>query len=75
MPTLERLGIDQMSAAERIALVQEILDSAVVEQVHSPLSDAKRCELDRRVADAEANPADGISWEQVGAAALARFAK
>jgi len=64
-----------MSAAERIALAQEILDSVAVEQLRAPLSDAKRFELDRRVADAQANPADGIPWEQVEAAALARFAK
>lgn len=48
--TLERLGIDRMTIAERIALVQEILDSAAAEQPRPPLSDWKRRELDRRIA-------------------------
>lgn len=37
------------------------------------LSDAKRQELARRLADAKANPGDVIPWEQVEAAARARF--
>jgi putative addiction module component (TIGR02574 family) len=73
MPTLEQLGIDRMTVAERIALAQEILDSIAAEQPLPPLSDAKRQELDRRLADAATNPADGVPWEQVQAAALARF--
>lgn len=75
MPTLEQLGIDRMTTAERLALVQEILDSVAADQPRQPLSDAKRKELDRRLADAVANPDDGVPWEQVEAAALARFGK
>jgi putative addiction module component (TIGR02574 family) len=75
MPTLEQLGIDRLTVAERLALVQEILDSVAAEQPRPPLSDAKRQELDRRLADAVANPTDGVRWEQVEAAALARFGR
>ena len=75
MPTLEQLGIDRLSVAQRIALAQEILDSVAADQPSLPLSDAKREELDRRLADAAANPADGVPWEQVEAAALARYAR
>ena len=75
MPTLEQLGIDRLTTAERLALAQEILDSVAADQPHPPLSDAKRQELDRRLADAVANPADGVTWEQVEAAALARFGR
>jgi len=73
MTTLQRLGIDRMTTAERIALAQEILDSLAAEQPLPPLSAAKKSELDRRLADAAANPDDGVPWEQVEAAALARF--
>ena len=73
MPTLEQLGIDRLTPAERLALVQELLDSIAADQPRPPLSDAKRQELDRRLADAVANPTDGVPWEQVEAAALARF--
>lgn len=75
MPTLQELGIDRLSVAERIALVQEILDSVSAELPRPPLSDAKRQELDRRCADADANPADGVPWEEVKARALARARK
>jgi putative addiction module component (TIGR02574 family) len=70
---LQQLGIDRMTVAERIALAQEILDTVVAEQPRPPLSEAKRRELDRRLADAAANPADGVPWEEVEAAVRARF--
>src|SRR3954470_12342308 len=70
---LRQLGIDQMTVGERIALAQEILDSVAAEQPRAPLSEAKRSELQRRLADEAANPADAIPWEEVEAAALARF--
>lgn len=75
MPTLQELGIDRMTLAERLALVQEILDSVAAEQPRPPLSEAKRQELDRRLADAATNPTDGVPWEQVEATALTRFGK
>lgn len=70
---LQQLGIGRFSVGERIALAQAILDSVAAEQVPSPLSEAKRRELDRRIADADANPDDGVPWAEVEAAALARF--
>ena len=72
-PTLKALGIDRLSAAERIALAQEILDSVVVEQPAAPLFEAKRQELERRLADHAANPSDIVPWEQIEAEALARL--
>jgi putative addiction module component (TIGR02574 family) len=72
---LQQLGIDRMTVAERIALAQEILDTVAAEQPPPPLSEAKQRELDRRLADHQANPADVVPWEQVEAAALARFKK
>ena len=70
---LERLGIDRMTVPERIALAQEILDSVAADQTRAPLSEAKRRELDRRLADVAAHPDDGVPWEEVEAAALRRF--
>ncbi len=64
-----------MTVDERIALAQEILDSIVAEEPRSPISEAKRNELDRRIADAKVKPGDGVPWEQVEAEALARFAR
>ena len=73
MPTLEQLGIDRLTVAERLTLVQDILDSVVADQPPRPLSDAKRQELVRRLADHLANPSDVVPWEQVKAEALARW--
>ena len=72
-PTLQALGIDRMSVDDRIALAQAIWDS-IHAQPHPPLlTEAMRQELQRRVDDDEANPEDVVPWEQVKAAALARF--
>jgi putative addiction module component (TIGR02574 family) len=59
-PTLEALGIHRLSIEQRIALAQEILDSVLADQPPGPLSDAKRQELQRRLADHAANPDDVI---------------
>ena len=74
-PTLEALGIDRLSIEERLALAQEILDSVMAERGHDPLSEAKRQELQRRLADHAANPGDVVPWEQVKAEGEARFCK
>jgi putative addiction module component (TIGR02574 family) len=72
---LQQLGIDRMTIGERITLAQEILDNVAAEQPRPPLSEAKKRELDRRLADHAANPADAVPWEEVEAAALARFGR
>ncbi len=74
-PSLQDLGIDQLSIEERIALAQEILDSVVAEKSPGPLSEKKRGELQNRLADHAANPYDVIPWEQIETEALARFHK
>jgi putative addiction module component (TIGR02574 family) len=74
-PSLEELGIDRLTVEQRIALAQEILDSVVAERPPAPLSEAKRQELQRRLAEHAANPGDVVPWEHVEAEALARFRK
>jgi putative addiction module component (TIGR02574 family) len=73
--TLETLGINKMSIDDRIALIEEIWDSVVAEQEQTPLTEAQKTELDRRLAAYEENPANVIPWEQIKAKALARFSK
>lgn len=72
-PTLEALGIDRMSVEDRITLVSAIWDSIAGERHATLLTETQRLELDRRLADHEANPEDVIPWEQVKAEALARI--
>ena len=72
-PTLQALGIDRLSVAERIALVQEIWDSIAAEAEQAPLTEAQGKEVDRRLAVHRAKPQAAIPWEQVEAEALARL--
>jgi putative addiction module component (TIGR02574 family) len=73
--TLESLGIDRLSVAERIVLVQQIWDSIAVNPDQVPLTAAQRQELERRADDDDMNPGDTVPWEQVKAEALARWGK
>lgn len=72
-PTLESLGIDRLNVEDRIALATAIWESVEAEPHSSVLTDAKRDELDRRLADHAANPDDVIPWEVVKAETLAKF--
>ncbi len=71
--TFHSLGIDRLSVAERVQLVQEIWDSIAAEIEQTPLTEAQRHEIDRRLAAHRANPQAAIPWEQVKAEALARL--
>ena len=72
-PTIEALGIDRMSVAERLALVEAIWDSIAPQTEVAVLTDAQKAEIDRRWAAHQANPEAAVPWEQVEAAALARL--
>lgn len=74
-PTLEALGIDQMSVAARIELVTAIWDSIGAEP-HPPLiTETQQRELDHRLAELAGQPDAVVPWEIVQAEALARFRK
>lgn len=66
-PTMKALGIDQLSIAERILLVEEIWDSIAEHPEEIPMTDAQRAELDRRLATHEADPDAGSTWDEVQA--------
>lgn len=72
--TMESLGISNLPRDERIALVQEIWDSIAAEPP-APLSRAKKDELDRRIADIDADPEGYTPWEDVKARLLAKRTK
>ncbi|MBI2806233.1 MAG: addiction module protein [Planctomycetes bacterium] len=72
-PNVKSLGIDQMPREARVALVHEIWDTIAAESQAFPLSEAQRMELERRLADDDANPDDVVPWDKVKRAALARL--
>ncbi len=57
----------KLSVAERIELAEAIWDTVAEEADAIPLSDELRTELDRRLADMEADPDAGSPWEEVRA--------
>jgi putative addiction module component (TIGR02574 family) len=72
-PTVKSLGIDRLTREQQIALVQEIWATLAAEPGQPLLTEAQRRELDRRVAEDDANPDDVVPWEQVKAQTLARL--
>jgi putative addiction module component (TIGR02574 family) len=62
--TLSLAEILQLSVDERIQLVQDIWDSIAAVPEAIRLTDAQRQELDRRLAEYEKNPDEGIPWEE-----------
>jgi putative addiction module component (TIGR02574 family) len=75
LPMSERmveLGIDMLSLDDRIALAEEICASVERDLEQSPLTDAQRRELERRLADSIARPDAAGLWEEVKARALDR---
>ena len=64
-PTLKSLGIDHLSIAQRILLVEEIWDSIADDPAPQPLTESQKEDLQRRLAAHEANPKAGSSWDEV----------
>ena len=59
--------------AERIKLAQDFWEIVVDDGYDPDLTPEQAAELDRRLADFENNPRDGIPWEQVEADLNKRF--
>jgi putative addiction module component (TIGR02574 family) len=60
-----RKELFQLSAAERLELVEELWDSIADEDSALQLTPEQREDLDRRLAEADADPTGGSSWEEV----------
>lgn len=71
-PTLEALGIDRLSAEDRLTLAEAIWESVAREMEQTPLPEAQRQELERRLTDSIARPDAVTPWEVIKARALAR---
>jgi putative addiction module component (TIGR02574 family) len=74
-PTLQQLGVDNLSPADRFELAQALWDSVHESLEGVPIAPEVRAELERRVALADADPARGTPWPEVRAAARARWAR
>jgi putative addiction module component (TIGR02574 family) len=71
-PSLKDLGIEKLSIEEKLELANAIHESVAKEIENSPLTDAQKAELDRRISDMDANPDGDIPWETIRDEARAR---
>ena len=55
----------QLSVAERIQLVEDIWDSIAVVPEAISLTEEQKAELERRLESYQANPSEGISWNDL----------
>ncbi len=66
-PTMKALGIDKLSASERIELALEIWESLEDERPVEPLSDEQYAEILRRDAEMDVNPGIVMTWAEARA--------
>ena len=55
----------QLSVAERIQLVEDIWDSIATVPEAISLTEEQRVEIERRLAAYQANPSEGIAWNNL----------
>ena len=65
MPNALREQLFKLSAAERLELVEELWDSIADDDEALVLTDAQREDLERRLAEVDADPTGGSPWEEV----------
>ena len=69
MSPLATLDIDSLTVEQKLDLIGRLWDSIPEAELPS-LTEAQMRELDRRIADADANPDLGRPWEEVKARLL-----
>lgn len=62
---VSREELQKLPVAERLELVEELWDSIARDSDQLTLTPAQMEELDRRLADYEKNPEEGVPWEEV----------
>lgn len=60
-----REDLFKLSAPERLKLLEELWDSIADDDEALALTDEQRADLNRRLAEADADPTGGLPWEEV----------
>ena len=63
--TIDSLGLRTLPAEERMRLASDLWESVESESPRRVLSDELKAELDRRVAEDDANPDSALPWDEV----------
>lgn len=64
-----------LSVQDQLELVEALWNGIADRNAIPPPTGAQKTELDRRLADHEANPDDVVAWSEVKASALARIGR
>lgn len=67
--------VRQLSSDEQLELVEALWDSIAERGAAPTRTDVQKLELDRRIAEYQANPNDVVPWADVKASALARIGR
>ena len=62
-----RLEFAKLPTAERLNLLGDLWDSIAVDAADMPLTDAQKNEIDRRLAEHDADPSTALDWSVVRA--------
>jgi putative addiction module component (TIGR02574 family) len=62
---VSREELQKLPVTERLELVEELWDSIARDSDQLTLTSPQMEELDRRLADYEKNPEEGVPWEEV----------
>jgi putative addiction module component (TIGR02574 family) len=63
--SVSREELRNLPLAERLDLVEDLWDSIAQESEQLTLTPAQVEELDRRFADYQKNPDEGVAWEEI----------
>lgn len=74
MPAFDLAALRRLSVAERLQLVEDLWDSVAEDAPDEalPITPELAAELDRRLAEHEADPGSALPWEKVRARILRR---
>ena len=64
-PSMNALGLDRLSVAERILLVEELWGSIAATPEAVTLTDSQQQDLERRLEAYRDNPKAGAPWEEL----------
>lgn len=70
---MRTLGIDRLSLEQQMQLAEELLEQLDARAPASRFTEAELAELDRRMAEHDADPASVVPWEKVEAQARTRL--
>lgn len=73
--SMQELGIDRLSVADRIALAQDIWDSVAESVQRTAPSTPEAAELNRRLAEDDSAPEASIDWHQIRSAARSKWSQ